>query len=250
MKQEILGISFDALTMNEVEEAADRLMKVGTGGYIVTVNTEILLTARKDRAHLDAVGRADLVVADGIGVLYAGRILQKHLPGRVTGSDLTPRLFKRLAERRGSVFLYGAKPGVAERAAENLRRIYPGLVIAGTENGYIKDETLLWKKLREMKPDLLLLGLGFPRQEKWMAANRGKTDALMIGVGGLIDVFAGDVKRAPEIWCRLGFEWLYRLIRQPWRIRRMSKLPLILILACRERLRGGFTDRKAPRRGR
>ena len=243
MKQEILGISFDALTMNEAEEAADRLMKAGNGGYIVTANTEILLAARKDRGYLEAVGSADLVAADGIGVLYAGRILRRHLPERVTGSDLTPRLLKRLAARSGSVFLYGAKPGVAERAAEMLQRTYPGLVIAGTENGYIKDETLLWKRLREMKPDLLLLGLGFPRQEKWMAANRERTDALMIGVGGLIDVFAGDVKRAPEIWCRLGLEWLYRLIRQPWRIGRMSKLPLILILACRERLRGGLAKK-------
>ncbi len=238
MKQIILDIPFDSMTMEEAVDTADRLIRRGEGGYIVTANTEIVLAARKNKPYLDAVCSADLVIADGIGVIYAGRILNKRLPERVTGADLVPRLLALLARRSGSVFLYGAKPGVADRAGGNLERTYPGLRIAGTENGYIKDESELLEMIQREKPDLLLLGLGVPRQEFWMEANKNKLSVVMIGVGGLIDVFAGNVKRAPDVFCRLGFEWLYRLIRQPWRFVRMCKLPWILILAVWERIVG------------
>ena len=129
----------------------------------------------------------------------------------------------------------GARPGVVQRAGEKLKSAYPGLRIAGAENGYISDETALFAALEQKKPDLLLLGLGAPRQELWMARNRQKINAVMIGVGGLLDVFAGDIPRAPESWQRLGLEWLYRLLREPKRLRRMIRLPKILLLAARER---------------
>ena len=235
MKINILGVAFDALTLNEAEERADALLRSGTGGYIVTANPEIVLHSREDAAYAAAVNGASLVLADGVGDLYAARILGTPLPERVAGSDLTPRLLSRLAERGGSVFLYGARPGVAERAGEKLKSAYPGLRIAGTENGYISDETALFAALNAQKPDLLLLGLGAPRQELWMAENRRSISAVMIGVGGLLDVLAGDVPRAPERWQKLGLEWLYRLVREPKRIRRMIRLPEILLIALRER---------------
>ncbi len=235
MKINILGVAFDALTLGEAEERADALLCSGAGGYIVTANPEIVLRCREDAAYAAAVNGAELVLADGVGDLYAARILGTPLPGRVAGSDLVPRLLARLAERGGSVFLYGARPGVAERAGESLQSACPGLRIAGTENGYISDETALLEALEREKPDLLLLGLGAPRQELWMAKNRQRTPAVMIGVGGLLDVFAGDIPRAPETWQRLGLEWLYRLLREPRRFKRVIRLPKILFLALRER---------------
>lgn len=235
MKTDVLGVAFDALTLTEAEERADALLRARKGGYIVTANPEIVLHSRDDAAYAAAVNGADLVLADGVGDLYAARILGTPLPERVAGSDLTPRLLSRLAERGGSVFLYGARPGVAERAGEALRSACPGLRIAGTENGYISDEAALFTALDKEQPDLLLLGLGAPRQELWMARNRQRTNAVMIGVGGLLDVFAGDIPRAPESWQRLGLEWLYRLLREPRRIKRMIRLPEILLLAARER---------------
>lgn len=235
MKTDILGVAFDALTLDEAEERADALLCSGAGGYIVTANPEIVLRCREDAAYAAAVNGAKLVLADGVGDLCAARILGTPLPGRVTGADLVPRLLARLAERSGSVFLYGARPGVAERAAKSLQSACPGLRIAGTENGYISDETALLEALEREKPDLLLLGLGAPRQELWMAENRQRTPAVMIGVGGLLDVFAGDIPRAPEAWQRLGLEWLYRLLREPRRFKRVIRLPKILLLALRER---------------
>ena len=235
MKINILGVAFDALTLGEAEERADALLCSGAGGYIVTANPEIVLRCREDAAYAAAVNGAKLVLADGVGDLCAARILGTPLPGRVAGADLVPRLLARLAERSGSVFLYGARPGVAERAGESLQSACPGLRIAGTENGYISDETALLEALEREKPDLLLLGLGAPRQELWMAENRQRTPAVMIGVGGLLDVFAGDIPRAPEAWQRLGLEWLYRLLREPRRFKRVIRLPKILLLALRER---------------
>ena len=235
MKINILGVAFDALTLGEAEERADALLCSGAGGYIVTANPEIVLRCREDAAYAAAVNGAKLVLADGVGDLCAARILGTPLPGRVAGSDLVPRLLARLAERGGSVFLYGARPGVAERAGESLQSACPGLRIAGTENGYISDETALLEALEREKPDLLLLGLGAPRQELWMAENRQRTPAVMIGVGGLLDVFAVDIPRAPEAWQRLGLEWLYRLLREPRRFKRVIRLTKILLLALRER---------------
>ncbi len=239
MRIDLLGVRFDALSLAGAAEAADGLARAGRGGYIVTANPEILLRAREDERYRRAVNAGDLVLADGVGDLLVGRILGTPLPERVAGSDLTPLLLERLAARGGSVFLYGGKPGVAARAGAEIAAAYPGLRIAGTENGYISDESELFSRLREAKPDLLLVGLGAPRQELWMAEHREDLSAVMIGVGGFLDVLAGDLPRAPEAWRRAGLEWLFRLLRQPWRAKRMAKLPGVLILAARERIKNG-----------
>lgn len=235
MKVNVLGVAFDAFTLSEAEERCDELMRGKKGGAVVTANPEIVLRCRSNAAYAAAVNGAELVLADGVGDLYAARILGTPLPERAAGADLVPRLLARLARRGGSVFLYGGRPGVAERAGARLQNTYPGLRISGTENGYISDETAVFAALYEKKPDLLLLGLGVPRQELWMAENRRSVSAVMIGVGGLLDVFAGDIPRAPERWQKLGLEWLYRLLREPKRIKRMIRLPKILLLALRER---------------
>lgn len=237
VKTEILQVQFDALSMSEALAAADALLRAGEGGTIVTVNPEIVLKARRDSALLAAINGAELVLADGIGDLYAARILGKRLPERVSGADLVPALLQRLAARGGSVFLYGAAPGVAERAGKRLRETYPGLRLAGCADGYLTQESALWRALDKARPALLLVGLGAPRQELWMARSRARTGAVMIGVGGLLDLLAGDTVRAPAAWQRAGLEWLYRAIRQPRRLPRIAKLPGFLLLAARERLR-------------
>ena len=249
MKITILGIDFDSLTLSDAAGTAADMMAAGRGGSIVTANPEILLRCRADRAYASAVNGADLVLPDGIGCIYASRILGTPLPERVTGADLTPRLLSVLADRGGSVFLYGGRPGVAERAAFNLCRSFPGLRIAGTENGYISSEDQLLRRLEKTQPDLLLLGLGAPRQELWMRDHRESLACVMIGVGGLLDLFAGDVSRAPELWQRAGLEWLYRLICQPWRFSRMVRLPGVLALVAAERLRTKKRPPKGPEEG-
>ena len=136
------------------------------------------------------------------------------------------------------------KPGVAERAWEKLCEKYAGLRVVGCGDGYFREDAPVLARLRESGARLILVCLGFPRQELWMAAHRNEVgDALMLGVGGSMDVFAGDVKRAPEAWCKAGLEWLYRLISQPSRIKRMIKLPIFLMSVVLERIKHGKADR-------
>ena len=137
------------------------------------------------------------------------------------------------------MYLFGAKPGVAEAAAETLRTKFPGLVISGTSDGYFSDDGPIIEKIKDAAPDFLLVCLGAPKQELWKAKMSGKLlVGLMVGLGGSLDVFAGTVKRAPEAWQKLDLEWLYRLLKEPRRIGRMMKLPLFVIEAAGERLRG------------
>lgn len=234
MKVNVLGIEFDNLTLAEAVKAVEALFPAG--GTVVTANPELILACRHDEALRRVVNGASLVTADGIGDLHAARILGTPLKERVPGSDLVPALLERASLRGDSVFLYGARPGVALRAGRNLKKAYPGLTVAGCENGYISDETPLWSELEKKRPAFLLLGLGAPRQERWMAQNAARLPGTVIlGVGGFLDILAGDVRRAPVWMQRAGLEWLYRLGREPGRISRMAKLPGVLWLAVKER---------------
>jgi len=244
MRVAIKGVGFDPVTMAEAVGIGRELTGQPGGHYIVTPNPEIVWLARKMPELKDALNGADLVIPDGIGIIYAARILGTPLKERVPGIELTEALLADAAERALPVYLLGAKPGVAERAAGRLRERYPGLSVVGCGDGYFKEDGPVLERIRASGARIVLVCLGFPRQELWMAQHRGDVgQALMLGVGGSMDVFAGDVQRAPQAWCRLGLEWLYRLIRQPSRIRRMIKLPVFLISVAWERVRYGKTDR-------
>ena len=239
MRIPVLGVPFDAVTLAQAIARAGELLSAGRGGMIATVNPEILLRCRRDSRLAAHVRQADLILADGIGVVIASRILGTPLPERVTGADLATGLFHVLEERGGSVFLYGARPGVGERACKKLHRRYPALHLAGAANGYTIRSEDVCRAIESAAPQLVLVGLGSPRQERFIAEYRSRLCCLMVGVGGFIDVLAGDIPRAPIFWQRANLEWLYRIIRQPQRLIRATKLPDILLLSFLERCKNG-----------
>lgn len=238
-RTDVLGVGFDNVTKAEAVERALALIDAREGRYVVTPNPEIVMLAKENPALKEALAGADIVLPDGAGIIKGAAILGRPMKEKVPGIDFACGVMARLAERGGSVYLFGAKPGVAEAAAETLRTKFPGLVISGTSDGYFSDDGPIIEKIKDAAPDFLLVCLGAPKQELWMAKMSGKLPVgLMVGLGGSLDVFAGTVKRAPEAWQKLDLEWLYRLIKEPRRIGRMMKLPLFVIEAAGERLRG------------
>ena len=238
VRTDVLGVGFDNLDLDQAVERARSAIAEGRCGMVVTPNPEIVWIARRDAELGRIIAQADLVLADGVGITLGAKLLGRPLRARIPGIDFAARLMAEMAGGGQSVFLYGAKPGVAERAGEALMTQYPGLRVVGTADGYGDDGPVL-ERISAARPDLLLVCLGAPKQELWMAAHKESLDVgLMLGLGGALDVFAGAVKRAPEGWRKLGLEWLYRLIREPRRIGRMLRLPLFLFAVMGQRIRG------------
>ncbi|MBQ6403399.1 MAG: WecB/TagA/CpsF family glycosyltransferase [Oscillospiraceae bacterium] len=236
---EVCGIEFDDLSIREAVEKALWLMEEARSVIAVTPNAEIVLEAQRNRALRAVIRSAELVLADGTGVLQASRLQGKPLHHRVPGIDFCSALLARMAELGQRVFLLGGVEGVAEEAGERLSARYPGLVIAGTHNGYFDAEESyeLIEQINAAAPDLLIVCLGSPKQEIWMKRCQERLlVGMMIGLGGTLDVYAGRVKRAPERWRSLGLEWLYRLLHEPKRLRRVLRLPAIYALALFRRL--------------
>ena len=230
MRIDVLGVGFDNLTLEEAVEAGMDLVRAPGAHYVVTPNPEIVEVCREDPAVMDIVNRADLVLADGIGVIKGAAMLGTPLKGKVPGIEFAAGLLGKLAKEGRSVYLLGAKPGVAELAGKRLSGQYPGLKIAGTHDGYFQEDAPVVEDIRASGADVVLVCLGAPKQEKWMAKNGADTGAhLLCGLGGRLDVFAGVVERAPKFWCDHGLEWLYRLLKEPRRAGRMMKLPLFLV---------------------
>ena len=234
----VLGVNFDNLHMREAVDSALDAIHRRSGGWVVTPNPEIVMLCRENEKLADAVRDARLVIPDGIGVIYGARILGTPLKEKLPGIDFASELMAELAKGAGRVYLFGAKPGVADKAANTLTEKFPGLVVCGTHDGYFSDDAPIIRDINEKQPDLLLVCLGAPKQELWMQSNAGKLDTgLMIGLGGSLDVFAGVVQRAPVFWQKMGLEWLYRLLKEPRRIGRMMKLPQFLFAVIWQRLR-------------
>ncbi len=234
---DIMGVQFHAVTLNEAVDYAMNRIHMKKKGYIVTPNPEIVYLTLDDPAFRSLINGAALVLPDGIGIIYAAKILGKALFGRVTGIDFADLLMHRLAQEGLRLFLLGAKPGVAELAAENLQKKHPGLIISGCKDGYFQDSQEAVDAINAAGgAEVVFVCLGAPKQEHFMAEQLDKLDAsLLCGLGGSLDVFAGTVKRAPAIFSKLGLEWFYRLYKEPWRFRRMLKLPLFLLLAVKKR---------------
>ena len=240
LRTEIMGVGFDDLTLDEAAGAAAGMIEEGGFHYVVTPNLELVDRARREEPFRQALNGADLVLPDGIGVVYAAKLLGRPLKGRCPGIDFAGKLMERMAKTGLRLYLLGAKPGVAETAAARLEAKYPGLIICGTHDGYFKEDAPVVEAVRAAEADVVFVCLGAPKQEYWMVKNGPATGArLMAGLGGSLDVFAGVVERAPESWQRLGLEWLYRLTKEPKRIGRMARLPLFLLSALGERGKAG-----------
>ena len=240
MKKEVMGVLFDNVTMDEALECAKEILAGDRAAYVVTPNAEIVYEAMHDPAMCRLVNGADLVLPDGAGVVLASKILKDPLKEKVAGVDFADNLLGLLAQTGGSVYLLGSKPGVAELAAEKMLAKHPGLTSAGLADGYFKDEGPVVEKINAVKPDVLFVCLGAPKQEKFMVAHRDELQVkLMAGLGGSLDSFAGTVKRAPKWMIKLSLEWLYRLIKEPRRFKRMLRLPKFLWAVCLKRIGGG-----------
>lgn len=241
----LLGTELDALSLEEAVNRAMAEMKLRRSAYVVTPNAEMLVSARRNPALCEAVNGAALSLPDGIGVLLVSRILGTPISDRVTGIDFAAALMDEMAKKRMRVYLLGAREGVGRAAEQRLCARYPALVIVGVSNGYadLLDEERLISRINASGADLLLVCLGSPKQELWMQRNAPRLQVgLMAGLGGTLDVFAGHVRRAPALWRKSGLEWLYRLIRQPWRIGRVMRIPQLFFAAICTKI-GGNRER-------
>ena len=236
MRVEILGVQFDNVTMAEAVEKGKVMLNEACPHYVVTPNPEIVETCRANAEAMHAVNGADLILPDGIGVIYGAKIQKHPLKERVPGIEFGTAMLKIAAEEGKSVYLLGAKPGIADMAADNMRVMFPDLRIVGTADGYFKDDAAAAAKIRESGAELAFVCLGAPKQEIFMERYGEATGArLLLGLGGSLDVFAGVAERAPQFYCEHGLEWLYRLMKNPQRIGRMMKLPLFLLHAMGEK---------------
>jgi len=257
----ILGVKFDAIAEKEaVKKVLEWLspgFKLFSHHFIVTPNPEILLTAQKDKEYRKILNKADLNIADGTGILWASKFkdlssifdsrlkrfskwlgsllmiplsrdfIRTVIPERITGVDFMKKICKIAATKKSKVFLLGAQEGIAELTAKKLMKKFPNLNIVGTYAGSPKekDRKMILDILKLSKPDILFVAYGAPAQEKWLYQNYKKIPSLKIamGVGGAFDFISGAKKRAPKTMQKLGIEWMYRLYKQPSRIKRIIK---------------------------
>ena len=203
---------------------------------IITLNAEGIYIAQKDAVFRAIINNAALVTADGIGVLWAAKKLGSPLPERVTGIDLLQEACRLAADQGWRIYLLGAAKGIVDQAAVKFQASYPGLQIVGTHHGYFRgQEAAIIKKINQAQPNLLLVAMGMPFQEKFISSHLAELNAAVaIGVGGSFDVIAGNIKRAPRLMQRLGLEWFWRLLLQPSRLPRILVLPKFMWLVSKQ----------------
>lgn len=227
----LVGIQVDNVNMDEAVSRCMVFLRLGGSHLVVTPNAEMLQACRESKALRAIVADADLVVPDGAGVVLASRLAGAPLKERVAGIELADAVLGLLAERGGSVYLLGAAPGVADAAARALGQRHPGLRVGGCHDGYFgpQEEHAVAQTIRAAQPDLLLVGMGVPRQEHWLSQWLETTGATVgMAVGGAFDVWSGRTRRAPRWMRRTGLEWAYRLLAEPQRLRRMLAIPRFL----------------------
>ena len=235
----VTGVPVDNVDMAGAVNYAEQMIEHGQQCTIFAMNPEKAVAARDNPELFECLSSAGLLIADGIGIILASRLSGISFKERVPGSELMPKLCEMAAKNNYGVFLFGAKEEVNARAADRLADMYPGLTISGRQNGYVSDEETpeLIERINESGATLLFVALGSPKQEYWMHKNKDQLDVLVMqGVGGTFDVVAGNVKRAPRLWRAAHLEWLYRLLSQPQRFIRQSRLPAYVWLVIGSRL--------------
>jgi len=239
---EILGVRVHDIDEQQTLDLMVQFIESGQPHQVATVNPEFIMRAGRDAEFLEVLRQVDLCLPDGVGVLWAGRVLGHPFKARVTGVDTVWRLAGLAARRGHRLFLLGAAPGVAERAGQVMKVAHPDLGIVGTYAGSpsAEEEPAIVERVRATQPHILLVAYGAPAQDKWIRRNLSRLNVpLCMGVGGTFDFISGVSKRAPVWMQRLGLEWLHRLYREPWRWRRMSSLPVFAVRVLGQRLRGG-----------
>lgn len=227
-KVEILGVNVNSLTMAEAVETVKNFIEKGERRLIATANAEMIMRATYDVELKTILNAADLVVPDGAGTVWAAGYLGHPMPERVAGYDLSQELMRLAPSKKYKLYFFGSAPGVADLAKAKAEKWYPGIDIVGTRNGYFsaEDEQSIIADIKAKKPDILLVALGVPKQEKWLYTHLDELNVpVSIGVGGSFDVMAGVMKRAPLWMQKAKLEWLYRGLKQPSRIGRLMALP-------------------------
>ena len=239
----IHGVGVDSLSFEQAKNKIRLFLTQDTfaPAAIFTPNAEMIYRAANDRSIASLLNSGDVNTADGVGTIWASHRLGTPLPERVAGIDLGEAALAIAAECGLGVFLVGGKPGVAERAADQLKQRFPSLIIAGTHHGYFDngsdEEASLKSRVRESGTRLLIVCLGFPRQERWIADNKNELGSVRVvmALGGSLDVWSGDVQRAPVIIRKMQLEWMWRILRDPRRWRRSAALPKFVILTIKNR---------------
>jgi len=234
---DILGVGFDRVDLDAAGRLVVERLRRGERTFVITANPEFVMLARAQPELRRIAAEADLVVPDGTGALVASRLLGDPLPGRAPGRLLVERLAAEAGD--APFFLLGAAPGVAERSAARLRERHPGLRLAGTHAGSPGPEgdADAVARIAAAAPQVLLVAYGMPAQERWISRNLPLLPSVRVamGVGGVFDQLAGVAPVAPRLVHAVGLEWLWRLLREPWRWRRQRVLPLFALLVLRER---------------
>ena len=239
MKIDVMGLKFDSVTMDEALSRAEALLRGEKAAYVVTPNAEIAYEALHDGQLREMLNGADLMLPDGAGVVLASKLLRTPVKQKVAGVDFAAGLLGVLERNDQSLYLLGGKTGIGELAAQKMLEAHPQLRIAGIADGYFRDEASVIEKINASGADALFVCLGAPKQERFMVQHQQELHVhLMAGLGGSLDAFAGTVQRAPAWMIRLNLEWLYRLIREPKRFRRMLRLPKYLWAVMLKRIRG------------
>ena len=239
MKIDVMGLKFDSMTMDEALSRAEALLRGDKAAYVVTPNAEIAYEALHDGQLREMLNGADLMLPDGAGVVLASKLLRTPVKQKVAGVDFAAGLLSILERNGQSLYLLGGKTGIGELAAQKMLEAHPQLRIAGIADGYFQDEAPVIAKINASGADALFVCLGAPKQERFMVQHQQELHVhLMAGLGGSLDAFAGTVQRAPAWMIRLNLEWLYRLIREPKRFRRMLRLPKYLWAVMLKRIRG------------
>lgn len=231
-KIDILGVKVDSVTMVQAVAQVESYMDEKKNVLIATANAEMIMRATHDTELKDILNDAALVVPDGAGTVWAAHHLGFEMPERVAGYDLAQELMRIAPSKKQKVFFFGSAPGVAEKAKAKAEELYPGIEVVGTRDGYFKpeDEAAIIAEIKAAQPDLLLVALGVPKQEKWLHAHLQELNVpVSIGVGGTLDVMAGVMKRAPYWMQKAKLEWLFRGLLQPKRAGRLMALPKFVL---------------------
>lgn len=232
----IAGINIDDITMEQSVQRVYKFIDSGENHSIYTPNAEIMMDGISNKSLKEILNSADMLVADGAGVVLASKILGKSVAEKVSGFDLAKNLLIAASQKPIKFFLFGGKPGIAEKAHANIICDYPGAEVVGTRNGYFTqdDEEEIIKQINASGADVLFVCLGAPKQEQWIHIHKKQLNVkACLGLGGTLDILAENVKLAPDFFRNHGLEWLYRLYKEPWRFKRMLRLPkFVLYVFC------------------